>query len=284
VATPIGNIADITLRALTVLGGVDVVACEDTRVTGALLARHGVKARLCPYHDHNAERMRPQLLRRLAEGQSIALVSDAGTPLVSDPGYRLVKEALAGGHPVTVVPGPSAALSGLILSGLPTNRFLFEGFLPARAGARRAALSEVASVPATLVIFESPRRLAASLADMAAVLGDREAAVAREITKLYEEVRRGRLSELAEAYAALPPPKGEIVVVIGPPGVAAPAAGAETADVDTRLEEALSRMSLRDAVAEVAAETGIPRGRVYARALTLAKGPVKRKAKGREPE
>lgn len=282
VATPIGNAADITLRALSVLGGVDMVACEDTRVTGALLARHGVKAPLCPYHEHNAERMRPQLLRRLAEGQSVALVSDAGTPLVSDPGYRLVKEAIAAGHTVTVVPGPSAALAALILSGLPTNRFLFEGFLPARAGARRAALAGIAAVPATLVVFESARRLASSLADMAAVLGDREAAVAREITKLYEEVRRGRLSELARTYAGLPAPKGEIVVVVGPPEP--PAAGAEPADLDARLAEALSAMSLRDAVAKIASETGLPRGRVYARALALAEegaeGPAEGRGKG----
>ncbi|MGB8273689.1 MAG: 16S rRNA (cytidine(1402)-2'-O)-methyltransferase [Alphaproteobacteria bacterium] len=273
VATPIGNMADITLRALDVLRRADLVACEDTRVTAPLLARHGLKARLIAYHDHNAERVRPKLLERLSEGAAVALVSDAGTPLVSDPGYRLVRSALDGGHSVTVVPGPSATLAALILSGLPTDRFLFLGFLPSRAAARRKALAEVAAVRATLVMFESAHRLAASLADMAAALGDRDAAVVREITKLYEESRRGRLPELADAYAGEKPPKGEIVVVVGPPPEAAMAqtegAAAREMDpaLDLALDEKLRDHSLRDAVALVAAETGIPRRRVYARAL-----------------
>jgi 16S rRNA (cytidine1402-2'-O)-methyltransferase len=265
VATPIGNRNDVTLRALAVLGAVDVVACEDTRVTARLLAMHGLKARLLPYHEHNAERMRPQLLARLAAGERVALVSDAGMPLVSDPGYKLVRAAIAAGLPVTAAPGPSAVLAALVLSGLPSDRFLFAGFLPAKAGPRRAELAALAAVPATLVFFETAPRLAASLADMAAALGPRSAAVARELTKLHEEVRRAPLAELAAHYETAGPPRGEIVVVVGPP--AAPAAAA--VDLDAALRQALAGASLRDAVAEVAAATGRPRREVYRRALAL---------------
>ena len=275
VATPIGNLADITLRAIEMLKDADVIACEDTRVTGKLLKAHGISTPLLSYHDHNAERVRPTLLKRLERGGSVALVSDAGTPLLSDPGYRLVRACIEAGVPVTAAPGPTAAVMALVLSGLPPDRFVFAGFLPGRSAARRAALNELAPIRATLVFFESPRRLAATLTDMAAVLGDREAAVARELTKLYEEVRRGRLGELAAGYRQSGPPKGEIVVVVGPPERAARAA----ADPDEQLKAALERLSLRDAAAAVAAATGLPKREVYARALTLvtARGGRKRK-------
>jgi 16S rRNA (cytidine1402-2'-O)-methyltransferase len=266
VATPIGNLGDITLRAIDLLGRVDLIACEDTRVTERLLARHGIRAELTPYHEHNAERARPALLRRLAAGGSVALVSDAGTPLVSDPGYKLLREAIRAGIAVTALPGPSAALAALQLSGLPTDRFLFAGFLPSRAAQRRRALAELAPVPATLIVFETAPRLAASLADMAELFGDRPAAVARELTKLFEEVRRDRLAALAAHYAEAGPPKGEIVVVVGAPQPAAPATAGE---IDAALEAALAGMSLKDAVAAVAAATGEPRKAVYARALAL---------------
>lgn len=268
VATPIGNMGDITLRAIETLRQVDLVACEDTRVTAKLMARHGIEARLVPYHEHNAECMRPELLRRLAEGEAIALVSDAGTPLVSDPGYKLVRAAIEAGHPVTALPGPSAVLAALQLSGLPPDRFLFAGFLPAKAGERRRTLSELAGVLATLIFYESAQRLAESLADMAQCLGDRPAAVARELTKLHEEVRRGGLADLARHYAEAGPPKGEIVLVVGPPPSEAQAVSPE--DLDAQLKAALMRMSLKDAVAAVTAATGRSRREVYARALALA--------------
>lgn len=267
VATPIGNAADITLRALDILKRADVVACEDTRLTGKLLARHGIRARLTPYHDHNAERARPALLERLSRGDSVALVSDAGTPLLSDPGYKLVKACRDSGLAVTAAPGASAAVTALILSGLPTDRFLFAGFLPPKQAARTKALTDLASVPATLVFFESPARLAASLADMAKVLGARPAAIARELTKLYEELRRGTLAELADHYAKSGAPKGEVVVVVGAP--IAPARP-QAADLDERIRQALAQESVRDAASRVAAETGLPRRDVYARALALA--------------
>jgi 16S rRNA (cytidine1402-2'-O)-methyltransferase len=267
VATPIGNAADITLRALETLDAADVIACEDTRVTAKLLARHGIARPLVAYHDHNAERMRPLLLERLRRGEIVALVSDAGTPLISDPGFKLVRAALAEDLPVTALPGPSAALAGLLLSGLPSDRFLFAGFLPAKAAARRTALAELAPIRASLVFFESAPRLAAALADMAAVLGPRPAAVARELTKLYEEVRRGGLDMLARHYQETGPPRGELVVVVGPPEAEVPAEGAT---LDRQIETALASMSLKDASAAVAAATGVPRRQVYARALHLA--------------
>ena len=269
VATPIGNLQDITLRALDTLRGADVVACEDTRVTGKLLAHYGISVPTVAYHEHNAAKVRPGLLQRLAVGQRVALVSDAGSPLISDPGYRLVQEAAAAGLPVTVAPGASAVLAGLQLSGLPTDRFFFAGFLPPKSGARRKALGELATVPSTLIFFESGPRLATSLADMADMLGDRPAAVARELTKLYEELRRESLGALATHYADAGPPKGEIVVVVGPP---APAEAVSDAEVDAQLEAALADQSVRDAAAAVAEATGRARRDVYQRALALSRG------------
>lgn len=268
VATPIGNLADVTLRALDVLRGADAVLCEDTRVTAKLLTRYGIAAATQPYHDHNAERVRPVALARLKAGAALALVSDAGTPLVSDPGYKLVRAALAEGIAVTVIPGASAALTALLGSGLPPDRFLFAGFLPPKAAGRRRALDEIKDVAATLVFFESAPRLAESLADMAAVLGSRPAAVARELTKLHEEVRRDDLAALAEHYRTAGPPKGELVLVVGPP---APAAASES-DVDRALGVALAHKSLREAVEDVVAATGARRRQVYARALALKGG------------
>ncbi|MDM7945751.1 MAG: 16S rRNA (cytidine(1402)-2'-O)-methyltransferase [Oceanibaculum nanhaiense] len=267
VATPIGNLGDLTMRARDILAAADMVACEDTRITGKLLTAFGLKRPLIAYNDHNADKVRPTLLDALRQGKAVALVSDAGTPLVSDPGYKLVRDVAAAGLAVTAAPGPSALLTALVLAGLPTDRFLFAGFLPPKSGARRTALGELAAVPATLVFYESGPRLAASLADMAAVLGDRPAAVARELTKLFEEVRRDPLSALAAHYAEAGPPKGEIVVVVGAP--AAQAASADT--LDAALRRALADNSTRDAAALVAGETGLPRKQVYARALELAR-------------
>jgi 16S rRNA (cytidine1402-2'-O)-methyltransferase len=267
VATPIGNADDITLRALKTLKAVDVIACEDTRVTAKLLARHAIRRPLLAYHDHNAPEMRPKLLARLAAGEKIALLSDAGTPLVSDPGYKLVREAIEQTIAVTHLPGPSAPLAALVLSGLPSDRFLFAGFPPSKSSQRRTWLEELARVPATLIFFEGASRLVDSLADMAKVLGDRPAAVARELTKRFEEVRREPLSDLAARYAASGPPKGEIVIVVAPPLAAEPAT-AES--VDNQLRAALESTSVRDAAASVAAATGWRRQDVYARALRLS--------------
>jgi 16S rRNA (cytidine1402-2'-O)-methyltransferase len=268
VATPIGNTEDITLRALKTLAAADVIVCEDTRVSAKLLARHGIERPLLAYHEHNAERTRPLLLERLKRGERLALISDAGTPLVSDPGFKLVRAAVAADLPVTTLPGPSAALAGLVLSGLPSDRFLFAGFLPPKTAARRRALAELETVKATLIFFESGPRLADALADMVEMLGKRDGAVARELTKLYEEVRRGDLAELAAQYRAAGPPRGELVVVVGPPDTETPAVSEEA--LDRQLAEALGRMSIRDASAAVAAATGKPRREVYARALLLA--------------
>ena len=266
VATPIGNLADISLRALKLLNEADLVVCEDTRVTRKLFTAHGIAGALTAYHEHNAERVRPKLLEAMRNGKSVALVSDAGTPLVSDPGYKLVTAAIEAGLSVTPLPGPSAALAALVVSGLPSDRFLFAGFLPAKKGARRQTLEELAPVPATLIFFESGRRLAAALKDMAELLGPRPAAVARELTKLFEQVRRGDLAELAERYRDEGPPKGEIVLVVAPPS---PVQWTE-ADLDARLITAFEAGSLRDAVARVTAESGLPRRQVYARALVLS--------------
>lgn len=267
VATPIGNAADITLRALDTVKRAAAVACEDTRVTGRLMTIHGVPTPLVPYHEHNAARMRPQLIRRMQGGEAIALVSDAGTPLVSDPGYKLVRECVEAGVAVTTLPGPSAPLAALLLSGLPSDRFLFAGFLPNKSAARRTAIAEVKAVPATLIFFDSAQRLAASLADLTAVLGPRPAAVARELTKLYEEVRRGPLDELAAHYEQAGPPRGEIVIVVG-----GPSDGGDTGvDLDAALRDALARLSVRDATAAVTALTGLPKREVYARALELSR-------------
>lgn len=267
VATPIGNRRDITLRAIDTLCAADLIACEDTRVSGPFVRGLGATAPLIAYHDHNAARVRPKLLERMAAGLAVVLVSDAGTPLVSDPGYRLVGECVERGIAVTTLPGPSAPLAALVLSGLPSDRFLFAGFLPPKAGTRGSALAELAKVPATLLFFETAPRLAGSLEQMAGVLGDRPAAVARELTKLHEEVRRGPLSLLAAHYRHSGPPRGEIVVVVGPP-LAAAAIG--EAELDDRLRAALATMRVKDAATAVAAAAGLPRREVYARALALA--------------
>lgn len=268
VATPIGNARDITLRALDVLGQADVIACEDTRVTAKLLAIHGISRPLVAYHEHNAERARPGLIRRLKKGETVALVSDAGTPLVSDPGFKLVRACLEEGIPVIPLPGASSVLAALVVSGLPTDRFFFAGFLPPKSSARRRALGEIAEIPGSLVFMESAKRLAASLADMAEVLGDREAVIAREMTKMFEETRRGPLAGLAAHYGGENPPKGEVSIVVAPfsrPGV-------DDAELDRRLTEAMKSATLRDAADGVSAATGIPRRRVYARALKIKQG------------
>ena len=268
VATPIGNLRDITLRALEMLAAADLVACEDTRVTRKLFDHYGLSAPLMPYHDHNAETARPKILARIAAGDAVALVSDAGTPLISDPGFKLVRDATAAGLAVTAAPGASAVLMALTVAGLPTDRFFFEGFLPSRSAARRTRIAELARIPATLVLYESGPRLADALSDLAEGLGARAAAVCRELTKLHEEVRRGTLETLARDYAAGAETRGEIAIVIAPPDAPAPS-GAE--EIDALLRAALTRVSLKDAVAEVAAATGEQRRAVYSRALELTK-------------
>jgi 16S rRNA (cytidine1402-2'-O)-methyltransferase len=266
VATPIGNLGDITLRALRTLAGADFILCEDTRVTVKLTRHFGIAAPLRPYHDHNAARVRPAIVEALCRGAAVALVSDAGTPLVSDPGFKLVEAAIAEAVPVEAVPGASAVLVALTVSGLPSDRFLFAGFLPSRAGARREALAALAAVPASLIFYESPKRLAVSLQAMAETLGDRPAAVARELTKRHEETRRGRLSVLAAEHAAEQPSRGEIVVIVGPPEPAV----APTGDaLDALLIEALASAPVKQAAGVVAAATGVPRRELYARALAL---------------
>ncbi len=267
VATPIGHAEDITLRALKVLRAASVIACEDTRVTAKLMAIYEMATPRIAYHEHNAEEMRPRLIARMKAGDSVALVSDAGTPLISDPGWKLVHAVVDEGIPVTAIPGPSASLAALVLSGLPSDRFLFAGFLPVKEVGRRRAIGELAMVPATLIFFETGPRLAASLGDMAAVLGDRSAAVTRELTKMFEEVRRGTLADLAAHYERAGPPRGEIVVVVGPPVEEAHKIG--EAAIDAQLQAALLSMSLKDASAAVAMATGLSRRAVYARALDL---------------
>ncbi len=267
VATPIGNLGDISLRALETLAGADCIACEDTRVTRKLTERFGIGTAVMAYHEHNSDEALPKILARLNEGQSVALVSDAGTPLISDPGYRLVRAVAAAGHAITALPGASAVLAALSLAGLPTDRFFFEGFLPPKQGARQKRIAELAAIPATLVLFESGPRLAASLADLAAGLCAREASVCRELTKLHEEIRRGDLTSLADEYAQGAETRGEIVIVIAAP----PDVETGDADVDDLLRQALARVSVKDAVGEVALATGRARRDVYQRALELAK-------------
>jgi len=268
VATPIGNLGDVTLRALQALAGADLIACEDTRVTRKLLDRYAIGTPLTPYHEHNAAKARLGLLRKLAEGAAVALVSDAGTPLISDPGFKLVHAAQEAGHAVTALPGASAVLTALTVAGLPTDQFFFAGFLPPKQAARRTRIADLARLPGTLVLFETGPRVAAALADLAACLGaDREAALCRELTKLHEEIRRGELAKLAEAYAS-EEPRGEIVLVIAPSAHEMQTSLAET---ETLLREALARHSLKDAVGEVAQATGRSRREVYQRALALAK-------------
>ncbi|UVO52283.1 16S rRNA (cytidine(1402)-2'-O)-methyltransferase [Sphingomonas sp. SUN019] len=264
VATPIGNLGDLTARAADVLSRADLIAAEDTRVTAGLLRHIGTKRPMTPYHDHNADAVRPGLVARMGM-EAIALVSDAGTPLISDPGFKLVRDARAAGHNVVTIPGPCAAVAALTLAGLPTDRFLFAGFLPAKSVARATAIAEVAGIRATLVFYESGPRLGAMLAALAAGLGDREAAVTREITKKFEEAVTGSLSSLAARYADAPP-KGEIVVVVAPPGEPAP----PTADEgDAALIEALERLPASKAAGEVAKRLGLDRRALYARAMEL---------------
>lgn len=269
VATPIGNLRDISFRALATLAAADAILAEDTRTSKTLLAHYGIATPLYPYHEHNAEQMRPKVLAKLREGGKLALISDAGTPLVSDPGYKLVAELVQEGLPVTGVPGPSAVLAALVLAGLPTDRFFFEGFLPPKSAGRKTRLTELAAIPGTLVFFESPRRLAEMLADAAAVLGPRPSAVARELTKFHETVQRGTLPELAAHYAGAEEARGEIVVIIGPPGAEELLPAGDV--IDASLRAALAKVSLKEAVAQVAAETGQPRRKVYARALELTR-------------
>ena len=265
VATPIGNLGDVTVRALETLAGADLVACEDTRITHRLMERYGIETPLTAYHDHNAETARPRLLALLADGGTLALVSDAGTPLVSDPGFKLVRAAIEAGHRVVPIPGASASLAALVAAGLPTDRFFFEGFLPAKSGARRSRIAELRALDATLVLYETGPRLAESLADLAAGLGARPAAVCRELTKTYEEIRRGPLDALAAHYDEAGAPKGEIVLVVSGPTEEA----ASDADVEAALRRALETLSLKDAASAVAAATGRPRREIYALALAL---------------
>ncbi len=266
VATPIGNLSDITLRALETLAGADVLACEDTRVTRILLERYGIRRRLIAYHEHNAAEAGPKLIAALGEGKSVALCSDAGTPLVSDPGFRLVGEAVEAGHRVVPIPGASSTLAALSIAGLPSDAFFFAGFLPVKDGQRRTRLEEVARIPGTLIFFESPRRLAASLKAMLDVLGDRPAAVARELTKTFEEARRGTLAELAAHYAEAETPKGEVVVCVGPP---LEEAAAEGVDVDRLLLDLARDMPASKAAGEAAKMTGQAKQDLFRRLVEL---------------
>lgn len=264
VATPIGNLSDMSARAAEMLRDADVIAVEDSRVTAKLLAHLGIRKPMLAYHDHNADRVRPELLARM-RSEAVALVSDAGTPLISDPGYKLVRDARAMGIPVTTAPGPCAAIAALTVAGLPTDRFLFLGFLPPKAGAREAALREIAAVRATLVLYESGPRLSATLEALDKVLGERQAAVVREISKKFEETATGTLAGLHDRYRDAPP-KGEIVIVVAPPGEqAAP----EQDEIDEALREAMARLSPSRAAAEVAERLGVPKRQVYERALAL---------------
>jgi 16S rRNA (cytidine1402-2'-O)-methyltransferase len=274
VATPIGNLGDITLRALETLAGVDIIACEDTRITRRLTERYGITAQLKPYHEHNAAEARPKILHHLAQGASIALVSDAGTPLISDPGFKLVREVCAAGFSVIALPGPSSVLAALSVAALPTNRFYFEGFLPPKQTARRARLTDLARLDATLVLFESGSRVQETLADLAAIMGGaRSAAICREMTKLHEEIKRATLAELAQSAATLET-RGEFVLVIGP--LAEGTQAMTAAEVDDLLRDRLSHDSVKDAVAHAVEVSGRPRREIYARALELSKANEKR--------
>lgn len=268
VATPIGNLADITIRALETLSAADIVACEDTRVTRVLLDRYAIRRRTMAYHEHNAAEAGPKLIAALKEGRSVALVSDAGTPLVSDPGYRLVDEAREAGIRVVPIPGPSSVLAALTASGLPSDAFFFAGFLPAKDGQKRARLAELGAVPATLVFFESPRRLARTLAAMAETLGDRPAAIGREITKAFEEFRRGTLAMLASHYAQADTPKGEIVICVGPPQAQEVSAD----DIDALLMSLASELGASKAAGEAARMTGAKKSDLYRRLMDLRDG------------
>ncbi len=270
VATPIGNLRDITLRALETLAAADVVACEDSRVTRKLLDHYGITTPLTPYHEHNAAAARPKLLAQLAAGEAIALVSDAGTPTISDPGFKLVRAACEAGLPVSAAPGPSAALTALAIAGLPTDRFFFEGFLPPKDGQRRTRIAELANIAATLILSDSGPRIGRTLGALAEGLGSRPAAICRELTKLHEEVRRGELAALAQAYEDGAEIRGEFTIVIAPPP--AGAGQADAGEVDALLRRALQHASVKDAVSGVAAATGRPRREIYQRALALGEG------------
>jgi 16S rRNA (cytidine1402-2'-O)-methyltransferase len=267
VATPIGNLGDITLRALETLAGVDVIACEDTRITRRLTERYAIAAELTPYHEHNAAQARPKILQKLAQGAAVALVSDAGTPLISDPGFKLVREASSAGFAVIAVPGPSSVLTALSVAALPTDRFFFEGFLPSKAQARRTRLAELSKIDATLVVFDSGNRVQETLADLAAIMGTRDAAICRELTKVHEEIRRAPIAELAKAADTMET-RGEFVLVVGPP-TGAQLMGQD--ELDELLRSQLRRGSVKDAVAHAVELSGRPRREVYARALELAK-------------
>jgi 16S rRNA (cytidine1402-2'-O)-methyltransferase len=263
-ATPIGNLGDITERARTILAAADLVVCEDTRVTGRLLKHLGIATKLWAYHDHNAAEVRPKIVERIAAGDVLALVSDAGTPLISDPGYKLIRELRAAGLPVFAVPGASALTAALSVAGLPTDRVLFAGFLPAKQGPRRALLEEFKALRATLVFFVRGSRLADALDDLAAVLGERDASVCRELTKLYEEVRHGTFAELRAAESA--ETRGEFVLLVGPPAAQA----VDDAALDDLLRDALKTDSPSQAATRIAQETGLAKRKVYARALELS--------------
>ena len=266
VATPIGNLGDITLRALNVLQNADAIACEDTRVTGKLLKHFGIKTKMTAYHEHNAEKQSPHIMAMLGEGKSVALVSDAGTPLVSDPGYRLIKDAIANDYKVVPLPGASAPIVALSAAGLPNDAFLFAGFLPPKQAARRARLEAWSQTQATLIFFESPRRIAAMLQDAAHVLGGaRQAVVARELTKLFETFRRASLEDLAASFAEEPTPKGEIVLLIEP----AKQRGVDIESVDEELLDLLRTMRVKDASEQLSRETGLPKRDLYQRASML---------------
>lgn len=270
VATPIGNLKDVSFRALGVMAAADAVLAEDTRVTKNLLAHYGITTPLVAYHEHSSDALRERMVQRVKEGQALALVSDAGTPLVSDPGFKLVQAAIEEGLPVTPIPGPSAILTALVVSGLPTDRFFFEGFLPPKSAARKARLEVLSTIPGTLMLFEAPHRLPEMLADAAEVLGNRPAVMARELTKMFETVRRGPLPELAAQFAEEGPPKGEIVVLIGEASETAKREEAESG-LDERITAALASHSVKDAAALVAADTGLPKRFVYNRVLEIAK-------------
>lgn len=264
VSTPIGNLQDITIRALETLAACDVIACEDTRVTGVLLQRYGIRTQMMTYHEHNAQRQLPKILEALAAGRSVALVSDAGTPLISDPGFRLVGDVVEQGHKVVPIPGASAMLSGLVGAGLPSDTILFAGFLPNKTHGRKKRLEELKGIPATLVFYESPHRVGASLADMTEILGKRQAAVARELTKRFETFQRGTLAELSDFFSG-DRPKGEIVILVSPPEEQE----LTEVDTDTLLLEALKDMPVSTAAKKVSKATGVDRKTIYTRAMEL---------------
>ena len=270
VATPIGNLQDISLRALDVLKRADIIACEDTRHSGKLLRAHAITTPLMPYHEHNAEKQRPKILRMLGEGKHVALISDAGTPLISDPGFKLVEDARDAGLSVSPIPGACAAIAALSAAGLPSDRFLFCGFLPAKSAARRTALEEFRSLAATVMVYESPNRLVACLQDIASTLGSRKVVVARELTKQYEEFRNGSAAALAAAFeSGEATAKGEIVLLIAPPDAHDDAENLSDDEIDAQLRHAMQHGSLKEAAAIVAEATGRPKREIYQRALAL---------------